>query len=178
MNNIPNAVSISRMVIAFTLLFLPMPGVVFYIAYVIAGLSDLLDGFLARKLCCVSVKGSWLDKIADLVLYTMLLIKLLMLIEWQLWIVLVACSAALLKALGVVLGVVKYKRLFYTHTYLNKAAGFCVFLWPITAVFGTLFAAVLIAVVTIISAIEECIIIIATKEYNNRRKSLFPLDRL
>ncbi len=179
MKNIPNSVSVSRMILSVVLLFLPLPSAVFYVIYIIAGLSDLLDGFLARKLRCVSRIGTRLDIIADLTLYGMLLIKLFTVMEWQPWMMIAGGITALLKAACIITGAIKHKRLFYTHTYANKAAGFSVFLWPIiAAMFGNLTAAVIIAVVTAISAVEEIIIILIMKEYNNRRRCLFPLNRL
>lgn len=48
-------------------LFLPL--------FIIAGLSDALDGFLARKLKATSVSGALIDGYADIALYTACLIS-------------------------------------------------------------------------------------------------------
>ena len=51
------------------------------ILFVIAGLSDYLDGFLARKYNLVSVIGSVLDPIADKILITFVIIGLALTME-------------------------------------------------------------------------------------------------
>ena len=45
--------------------------------YIWCGISDILDGFVARKLKTVSQLGSKLDSISDLSFYTMMMIKVL-----------------------------------------------------------------------------------------------------
>lgn len=64
---IPNAVTISRMVMALPLLGLLLERNyrwAFWLA-VVAGLSDALDGYLAKRFDCRSVLGGVLDPIAD-----------------------------------------------------------------------------------------------------------------
>ena len=51
------------------------------ILFLIAGLSDYLDGFLARKYNLVSVIGSVLDPIADKILITFVIIGLALTME-------------------------------------------------------------------------------------------------
>ena len=64
---LPNAITIARMVLALPLLWLLMTGhypQAFWLA-VLAGASDALDGYLARRLGWRSALGGILDPIAD-----------------------------------------------------------------------------------------------------------------
>lgn len=84
MKNLPNRITISRMVIIFIFIFFAnvdankinfivpitpemahISHVIAYILAIIAGFSDLLDGYLARKYGCVSDFGKLMDPLAD-----------------------------------------------------------------------------------------------------------------
>jgi CDP-diacylglycerol--glycerol-3-phosphate 3-phosphatidyltransferase len=84
MKNLPNRITISRMVIIFIFIFFAnvdankinfiipitqemahVSHVIAYILAIIAGFSDLLDGYLARKYGCVSDFGKLMDPLAD-----------------------------------------------------------------------------------------------------------------
>jgi len=58
-----------------------MPSFPFLILYVICGLSDVLDGIIARKTNTTSNFGAKLDTIADFIFVTILLIKILYAVE-------------------------------------------------------------------------------------------------
>src|SRR5579885_145123 len=78
---LPNALTIMRIVLVpiFAVAFV-MPGdvsrVVAFLVFVIAGVSDWLDGFAARKLNAGSEFGRMLDPIADKVLVAVALMML------------------------------------------------------------------------------------------------------
>jgi len=59
--NIANYITIARMVISIFLLFFDFTSIVFMILYLIASLSDVLDGVVARKMNIQSQLGSKLD---------------------------------------------------------------------------------------------------------------------
>ena len=64
------------MVTALFLLFLPLGSVRFLAVYTLAGLTDALDGWLARKTGTASPFGARLDSIADLLFYGILILWL------------------------------------------------------------------------------------------------------
>ncbi len=63
--NITNAITVSRIAFA-AMLLIAMPFThAFWLFYVLGGLSDMIDGFVARRLKCESDFGARLDSIAD-----------------------------------------------------------------------------------------------------------------
>lgn len=62
---IPNIISGIRILLSLTLLFFHS-GLGFWIVYFICGISDMLDGYLARKFQVTNKQGEVLDTIADM----------------------------------------------------------------------------------------------------------------
>jgi len=74
--NLPNILSVSRILLLFPIIFLFDTG--FYLsclgAYIVASITDYLDGFLARQNNQTSELGSLLDLLADKLFVSILLI--------------------------------------------------------------------------------------------------------
>ena len=66
LKNLPNSITVMRMVGTVSLLFTKPMSLCFYIVYTITGLTDVLDGFFARKFKVTSDFGAKLDSIAAL----------------------------------------------------------------------------------------------------------------
>ena len=67
MKHFPNFLSASRITLCLPLLLVEAMTVPFWVLYVIAGTTDMLDGFLARQLGVESKFGARLDSLADFV---------------------------------------------------------------------------------------------------------------
>ena len=67
MKQLPNIISILRILLSAAMLAVPSFSALFWIFYLDSGLTDILDGFLARKLHLESTFGAKLDSIADFV---------------------------------------------------------------------------------------------------------------
>ena len=63
-----NSITGIRIACSIVLLFCPAFSPAFYTLYIIAGVSDMIDGTVARKTGTVSEFGSKLDTVADLIL--------------------------------------------------------------------------------------------------------------
>ena len=127
-----NLISGVRIVCAAALLFCPVLSPSFYALYVAAGLTDMIDGTVARKTNSVSEFGARLDSAADLVLVAVCLIKLLPVCRLPMWLTVWIAGVALIKGINLVSGYVKQKRLVALHTVMNKVTGFLLFLLPLT----------------------------------------------
>ena len=64
---IPDLLSMSRIVLCLPLLIVDAMTIPFWVIYLIAGLTDILDGFLARRWGVESKFGARLDSLADFV---------------------------------------------------------------------------------------------------------------
>ena len=65
---LPNLVTAFRIVFSTVLFFISIKSAAFFAVYLLCGLSDMADGFLARKLHAESTFGSRLDSFADIFL--------------------------------------------------------------------------------------------------------------
>ncbi len=127
-----NTITFFRMAASIVLLFCPVFSPAFYVFYIAAGLSDMLDGFVARKTDTVSKLGARLDTIADFVLVVVCLIKLLPILSIPAWLYIWIGIIALIKVINIISGFVVQKRFVTVHSVMNKATGALLFLLPLT----------------------------------------------
>ena len=80
-----NAITGLRILVSMGLLFSPVFSPIFYGLYLVAGLSDMADGIIARKTNSVSEFGSRFDSIADFVFVAVCLIKILPVMDIPIW---------------------------------------------------------------------------------------------
>ena len=64
---IANIITGSRVAFSLPLLFIPLTSAWFYVLYMFCGLTDMIDGTIARKTGAVSNFGAKLDTAADFV---------------------------------------------------------------------------------------------------------------
>ena len=99
-----NTITFFRIAVSIALLFCPAFSPPFYVFYIAAGLSDMLDGFVARKTDTVSKFGARLDTIADFVLVVVCLIKLLPVMSLPAWLYGWIGIIALIKVVNIISG--------------------------------------------------------------------------
>ena len=128
-----NTITFFRIAAGIVLLFCPVFSPAFYAFYIAAGLSDMLDGFVARKTDSVSKLGTKLDTIADLVLVVVCLIKLLPILSLPAWLYIWIGIIALIKVVNIISGLAVQKKLVAVHSVMNKATGVLLFLLPLTS---------------------------------------------
>ena len=151
-----NTITFFRIAVSIVLLFCPAFSPPFYVFYIAAGLSDMLDGFVARKTDTVSKFGARLDTIADFVFVVACLIKLLpiLIIPASLygWIGMIA----LIKAVNIVSGFAVQKRFAAVHSVMNKATGVLLFLLPLAIpVLPLKYSAIVVCSAATFAAIQE-----------------------
>ena len=127
-----NMITCIRIICSIALLFCPVFSPAFYALYIIAGVSDMLDGAVARKTGTVSEFGSKLDTAADLVLVVVCLIKLIPVIHVPAWLIIWIIVIAVIKAVNLISGYVMRKEMVALHTVMNKATGILLFVLPLT----------------------------------------------
>ncbi len=128
MKHLPNILSSLRIVGAVALLLSNVPGILFGVLYIVCGISDIADGWLARKLKCVTRTGALLDSLADICFVACCAWKLLPILELPQWLWLWAGVIVAIKVVNQLSALVKYGRCCFPHTLANKWAGFLLFI--------------------------------------------------
>ncbi len=122
-----NIITIIRIICSTALLFCPVFSPAFYVLYIIAGVSDMADGAVARKTGTVSEFGSKLDTAADFVLVAVCLIKLIPVIHAPLWLIIWIIVIAVIKTVNLISGYIMRKEIVVLHTVMNKVTGILLF---------------------------------------------------
>jgi CDP-diacylglycerol--glycerol-3-phosphate 3-phosphatidyltransferase len=128
----------------------------FYSLYTAAGLSDIFDGWIARKTNTATKFGAKLDALADIVFAAVVLIMLLPILELPLWMIGWIGVIALFKLVNIVIGFVRNHTLTAVHSVINKVTGTLVFILPFTlTIINIRYTAVFVCAVATVAAIME-----------------------
>ncbi len=166
----------SRILGAVLLFFIEPLSLWFYIIYTAAGVTDLLDGFIARITHSQSELGSQLDSVADLILYICLALRILPELYLRLPRVIWAAVATVLaiRLSAYITAYLKFRRFASIHTYLNKLTSAAVFLIPYALLLGVETAYCWTgAVISFLASLEELVIHLISRDYPSGKKSLF-----
>lgn len=174
--NLANFVTSLRLFGAIVLVFIePLTGW-FYAIYTICGISDGIDGTIARKMGTSSEFGARLDSVSDIAFYLVMFIKLMP----ELW---KTMPAWIWYLVGVVLVVrlcaygmayLKYHTMAAIHTYMNKVTGALVFLIPYMLLLPCeVTLCTITACIALIGSAEEFLIHTVSPVYQAERKSIF-----
>ena len=151
-----NGITLFRILCSLALLFCMPLSLPFYVLYAVAGLSDIFDGRIARKMNTVTKFGAKLDTFADIVFAAVVLIKLLPILKLPLWMIVWVGVIALIKLVNIVIGFVRHHTLTAIHSVINKVAGVLVFILPFTIqIIDIRYTAVLVCIVATVAAIME-----------------------
>ena len=157
MKHIPNILSATRIALCLPLLMVDAMTVPFWVLYLIAGITDILDGFLARRWEVESKFGARLDSLADFVFVIAVGYKLFpyMKLPTALWMMI--GFIALVKTVNAISSYMVRHRIKNLHTKANKLTGFLLFIGMM--VIGQSYfvpVAWAIACIALFAAIQEC----------------------
>ena len=154
--NAANIITIVRILCSLALLFCMPLSLPFYALYTAAGLSDIFDGWIARKTNTATKFGAKLDALADIVFAAVVLIKLLPILALPVWIIVWVGVIALIKLVSILIGFVRHHTLTAVHSVINKITGALVFILPFTIpIINIRYTAGLVCVVATVAAIME-----------------------
>ena len=156
----PNKLSFIRIIFSLLLFFTKPLSYLFFIIYLICSISDVLDGYVARKYNLVTDFGAKLDSIADMTMFLSLIIVLLPVLNFTLEIYVLILIIVILKIASAIYCYIKIEKLSTIHRYLNKITGLLIILIPVLLIFApseNLIA--IICIIATIAAIEEFLII-------------------
>ena len=165
---LPNILSSLRMVGAVALLLSNVSSILFGVLYIVCGISDIADGWMARKMKCVTKTGALLDSLADICFVACCAWKLLPILELPQWLWLWAGVIVAIKVVNQLSALVMYGHCCFPHTTANKWAGFLLFI----AVPMTVWSIVpisFVAIVATFAAIHEGCVLARAESIQKRQ---------
>ena len=151
-----NTITISRMMAAVALLCVEPFSVIFNVLYIYCGISDMVDGFIARKTHTESKIGEVLDSISDLIFVLICLFKILPTLHITAWLWIWILLIAIIKIANLVVGYVRQHKIVFLHTNANKVTGFLLFLLPLLLPFRIFYyVSVVISGIATFAALQE-----------------------
>ncbi|MFT4106882.1 MAG: CDP-alcohol phosphatidyltransferase family protein [Lacrimispora sp.] len=170
--------SFIRLLISIALIFLFQHQGLFITGYFLCGISDVADGYLARRCKLETRIGERLDSLGDTafcgaVLY--LLVAHTDTIETP-WAMTGIAIVTVLRVINFIITKVKFKTWAAMHTWGNKATGILLFLYaPAVLIFNTilLIPGLALCFIAAASSIEEMAILLTSKQYDANCKSIF-----
>ena len=165
-----NMITGCRILCSIILLFVPAFLPTFYILYFVGGLTDMIDGAIARKTNTANEFGSRLDTIADMVFVVVCMIKLLPVLTIPTWLCIWIGVIAIIKVFNIISGCIVQKKFVAKHTIMNKVTGAVLFIFPFTlSIVDLNYSGVFICTIAILAALQEGYLI---RIENNKLKSL------
>lgn len=177
--NIANIITVMRIICVIIMLHTETFSTLFFTFYIAAGVTDIIDGFLARKLKIESDFGARLDSFCDVSFLIAGMIKIFPLIYKEIWIYLWIDLAliAVLKVVTVFLIKKKTGNFGLLHTYVAKFNGVFLFLGPILMrLWGVNEVGLLLGICCTYGALEDLIIVAQSKEVDLNIRGTFDMD--
>ena len=154
MKHLPNFITALRIVGSIGLLFCNVPGWQFWTLYAICGISDMIDGWLARRLHAESKTGSILDSIADLSFVACCAIQLLPIMSIPSWLWIWVGIIVIIKIVYLISSLIIFKKFYLPHTIANKLTGFLLFL-TVPTISWCIIPIAIVAIIATFAAIQE-----------------------
>ena len=156
-SHIPNIITLSRIPMALALPFVQSSPAIFWTLYLLCGLSDVLDGALARAMGTVSRLGERLDTIAEIIFVAVWIALFIPAMNVGRWLWIWTGVIALIKVVNVISGFAMKRGFTVKHTLANKATGVLLFLLPAAILWENLKVPyiVLVCLLATFAAIQE-----------------------
>ena len=127
-----NIITSCRILCSILLLFVPAFSPMFYILYLVAGFTDMIDGTIARKTGTANEFGSRLDTLADIAFVVVCMIKLFPVLIIPTWLCIWIGVIAIIKVFNIISEYILQKKFAAKHTLMNKVTGVVLFILPLT----------------------------------------------
>lgn len=174
MKYIPNIITTIRIILSLAILTTIPLSPLFFILYFTCGLSDLLDGYIARKTKSTSKLGANLDGLADFIFIAVILFSIIPILDLPIWSLVLMGSIAIIRLISQIIGWLRYHQLAFLHTYLNKATGLGLFISPILLVILDVeLTLILLLTIATLSALEDLYLNLKEKNLNLNNKGIF-----
>ena len=173
---IANYITCIRIIGALVMVWLEPLSTEFLVVYSLCGVSDALDGFIARTTNTTTKLGTILDSVADLIFYSVMLFCVFPTL-WAIlpkWVWALTVSVLVIRLGSYVITAIKYRRFASQHTYFNKATGLSLFLVPYMLKTPIAIGyCIAVCIIGGLASLEELLIHLLGKEYIPEQKGLF-----
>jgi CDP-diacylglycerol--glycerol-3-phosphate 3-phosphatidyltransferase len=177
---IPNAFSISRILLCIPLFLLTPFTPLYLVLFIFAGITDTFDGQLARRIKGgASELGATLDSIGDILLVCVIVFVIMPTMQIWSWLGITYACVLLTKIIASTgIGFIRFKEFISLHTISLKVLVMFLFSYPVlyyitgAGMFINVFSAAIVICGTFV-VIEEILIISMTKRPERNLKSIF-----
>lgn len=161
MHAVPNIITASRIIASLCLLAFAPFSVVWYVLYAWCGISDMLDGLLARRMGVATSGGARFDSAADTILVASVTVSCVPILPWQVWMVVWIVVIFVVRMVALAVCHIRFGRFSFLHTWANKATGVVLF-GSIAAIplMGIDIAAILCCACATFSSVEELVLMV------------------
>jgi len=147
-----------RIPLSIAMLFFKAFSAPFTVLYIIAGLTDVLDGFIARRTKTESDFGSRLDTVADIIFFGVVLYRIIPILKLSVIFYIWLAIIALIKILSIFFGLTKLNKFVSHHSILNKIAGVILYFFPLFYfVFKTKLIIIIVLIISLLASVTEFI---------------------
>lgn len=151
-----NIITSCRILCSIFLLFVSPFSFSFYVLYLVAGFTDMIDGTIARKTKTVSEFGSRLDTIADIVFVVVCMIKVIPILIIPTWLWIGIGVISVIKVFNIIYGYIVQKEFVAKHTILNKITGIILFIFPLTlSMIDLKYSGCFVCILALVAALQE-----------------------
>lgn len=182
MKYIPNILSVLRVFLAASLLFLYSRPGLFVAVYLATGFTDIADGFLARKYKLESTLGAKLDSAGDFAFWVVILY--LLFFKARIFagglVLLMIVGTSITRLVNLLITRLKFCQWAMMHTLANKLAGLLLFFCMPPLLFIPALPTALVAAVgglAWLAALEESAILMLASHYNINQKGIWELQK-
>ncbi|MDR2047364.1 MAG: CDP-alcohol phosphatidyltransferase family protein [Clostridiales bacterium] len=179
---VPNILSVTRIAGALSLVLFAVLNLnaVYVVVYIVCGITDVLDGTIARRYNATSKLGATLDTAGDLLLIFSAFFSALFILGLyktiKFGVLLWAISALLFRVFNLILTRIKFKFWNGMHTYATKIAGAVTFfIVPVSVIMGRIYEPLVIALSVLINiaSAEETLLLLTRSSYDVNAKGYF-----
>lgn len=178
---VPNIITAFRLIGSLVLLlFIPTFSDAFFIIYTLCGVSDIVDGTIARITKNTTEFGAKLDSIADLLFYSVLFFCIFpnLLEKLPLYVWIIGLAALVIRLASYLTAAIKHHRFASVHTYMNKLTGVVMFSIPYFVLTKFIVpVCLLLGIISVTASVEELILHITSQKYNPNKKTLLPMKQ-
>ena len=126
-----NILTSIRVICGLLILIFPAFSGLYYALYLAGGVSDAIDGSVARRLGRETSFGAKYDTAADFVFVVAVIVKIVNAVRFPAWLLVWICVIFAVKVANPLVGFVRHRQFITVHSVINKVCGAVCFVLPL-----------------------------------------------